>query len=403
MNHEIDNLRDDEEISPLLGKKVAFTGILTALSRREAFSLVRRAGGTPMGNVSRRTDLLVVGTKGWPILRDGSVSRKLEQAETLQEKGLMLEIVSEKRFMERLGVLSSSSAPGACTIEKACRLVGLSSETIRRCEQFGLIRTRENRLAFQDLVSLRRIASLLQEGMTPVQISRALARLARHLPEFEYPLAQIRLILDRSGAPLAELQGARIDASGQLQLDFSGELSSPAASIHLQHPSGRADADRWFHRGMAAETEGETEEAADAYHRALRSFPAFAEALYNLGNLELQQEKFSEAEHHFREAVSHHPDLVPAWYNLGHVLAETGRMEEAIEALRRASALSPEWADPHFNLAVCFEELERHREAAVQWRAYLALESDGDWAEMARAHLRRSAIRAIAARGGTRS
>ena len=399
MSYEIDDLRDGG-ISPLLGKRVAFTGILTALSRREAFNLVRRAGGTPMGNVSRRTDLLVVGTRGWPILPDGSVSRKLEQAETLQEKGLALEIVSEKRFMERLGVLSSpSSAPGACTIEKACRLVGLPSETIRRCEQFGLIRTRENRLAFQDLVSLRRIAALLQEGMTPVHISRALARLARHLPEFQYPLAQIRLILDRSGAPLAELKGARMDASGQLQLDFSGELSSPAASIHLEHPSGRADADRWFHRGMAAEIEGEPEEAADAYHRALRSLPAFAEALYNLGNLELRQEKFSEAEHHFREAVSHHPDMIPAWYNLGHVLAETGRMEEAIEALKRASALSPEWADPHFNLAVCFEELERHREAAVEWRAYLALESEGDWAEMARAHLRRSAIRAIAARG----
>ena len=46
---------------PLAGKTVVFTGTLGSLSREEARELVRRSGGRPSENVSRRTDYIVAG------------------------------------------------------------------------------------------------------------------------------------------------------------------------------------------------------------------------------------------------------------------------------------------------------------------------------------------------------
>lgn len=379
----------------LAGRQVAFTGRLAAMSRREAFRLVRRAGGEPTSGLTRRTALLVVGMRGWPVLPDGSVSLKLQHAERLRSKGGRVEIVSEKGFLERLGLLPAPPPePATCTVERACRLLGLPEETVRRCEQFGLVRLRGGALAFQDLVSLRQIAALLQEGMTPAAVASALSRLARVLPEFAHPLSQVRLIAD-AGALVAELRGARMDAAGQLLLDFAGEARRAAPSLRLEHPAGPGEAARLLEEGLDREAEGNFAAAAEAYRRAVELFPSFAEGHYNLANMALRRDDLATAERHYREAARHDPGLAAAWYNLGHVLAESGRFEEAAEALQRAARLLPSWPDPRFNLALCFEELGRRSEAAIHWRAYLKLDPKGEWAEMARAHLRRAGLKVV--------
>ena len=83
--------------------RVAFTGKLASMTRRQAHQLVRRAGGQVMSTVSRRTTALVVGMDGWPVLSDGTVSRKLQRAEELNRSGAHTRIVPEAAFLELVG------------------------------------------------------------------------------------------------------------------------------------------------------------------------------------------------------------------------------------------------------------------------------------------------------------
>ncbi len=74
--------------TPLTGKTVVFTGELEGLSRDEAESLVRKAGGNPSSGVSRNTDFVVAGKN------PGS---KYEKA-----KKLGVKIINEKELKELL-------------------------------------------------------------------------------------------------------------------------------------------------------------------------------------------------------------------------------------------------------------------------------------------------------------
>jgi NAD-dependent DNA ligase len=66
--------------SSALSSTVAFTGRLACMTRAEAFEVVRSHGGTPSQVVTRRTNVLVVGELGWPLLDDGRPSNKLSRA-----------------------------------------------------------------------------------------------------------------------------------------------------------------------------------------------------------------------------------------------------------------------------------------------------------------------------------
>src|SRR5205814_8608601 len=71
------------ESNRLHGKRVAFTGRLATMARAEAQALVRTLGGFPASSVTRRTSILVVGQEGWPVERNGQLTRKLMRAKKL--------------------------------------------------------------------------------------------------------------------------------------------------------------------------------------------------------------------------------------------------------------------------------------------------------------------------------
>ena len=74
---------------PLEGKAFVLTGTLPSLSRDEAASLIRRAGGKVTGSVSRKTDYVVAGD---------SPGSKLQRAEELG-----VEVIDERRLRELVG------------------------------------------------------------------------------------------------------------------------------------------------------------------------------------------------------------------------------------------------------------------------------------------------------------
>lgn len=369
----------------LEGLRVAVTGKLASMRRDEARARIAAAGGRLTSTVSGRTDLVVVGMEGWPVLPDGSISRKLETAEQLRRQGHALEIIAERCFLERLGLKPAvERGGGSCSMPRAAQILGVSEQQLWRWQQFGLISSDpQGRLAYRQLVSLRQIARLLARGVPVRALTGALERL-RALLRTEEPLSQLRL-LERSGELVAELAGTRFDLAGQLEL-FAPPRQQPTV-LDAPRPLPRIEA--LFDYGADCEDEGRWLEAAKAYEQALALAPDFHEARYNLGNVYRARGQLELAVEAYRGAARSQDTELAALslYNLGYVLDELGRYADAAGALRRCLELAPEQASARFNLALCYESLDDPQHAAQSWREYLRLDGDSDWARVARRRL----------------
>jgi len=365
---------------------VAFTGKLAYLSRQEAHQLVREGGGEVTLDVSRQTSLLVVGMQGWPLLSDGMVSSKLKRAEEFVRKGFPIKIVSEAVFLELAGrtechSVSRKTYPAA----EVCKVLKISPETLRRWEQFGLVRSEAGAYDFQDLVSLRTLVDLVNRGVKPATLAKSLRDLASLVPGTDRPLAQLKMVVENSRAILVDLGEYLLAPNGQLSMNFEATLTPPGTLVELDRPD-RTPVE-WFEHGQDCEEEERYLYAEDAYRRAIALKPHFPEVYFNLGNVVRALGRLEAAQELYRRAVAQDPSLAAAWYNLADVQEEQGQLREAVASLRAAIHSCSTYADAHFNLALCYERLGQNQEAALHWKTYLKLDPNSPWSEMARGHL----------------
>ncbi len=354
------------------------------MTRREARALVTSSGGVPVDNDTRRTSVLVVGMAGWPLLQDGTISRKLQRAETLNRGGAAIRIIAEEEFLELAGRAERvSRLDKAYPASHVCELLGLDAETLRRWELFGLIRSHDGLYDFQDIVSLRTIADLVGRGVDPGTIGSSMRGLAAVLPGTDRPLSQLKIVIEQPRSLLAELGELLVGPDGQMLLNFAPTAAAPAPAAVTDPSTAQA----WFEQGGMLEEDERLTEAADAYRQALAMRPDFPDARFNLGNTMRGLGLIDEAEHQYRLAVKADPAMAVAWYNLADLLEEAVQLDQAAACLERALSASPAYADAHFNLAWCCERLGQIPRARKHWTAYLGLDSAGEWADVAREHL----------------
>jgi tetratricopeptide (TPR) repeat protein len=366
--------------------RVTFTGKLASLSRKEACEIVRRAGGEVTLGVSRRTSMVVVGMEGWPLLPDGMISSKLKRAEELIKRGFPVRVVSESAFLE-LADRKERQASLRKTYPAAdvCKLLQISPETLLRWEQFGLVQSETGSYDFQDLISLRTLVELVNRGVRASTLAKSLKDLASVLPGTDRPLAQLKIVADNPRAILVDLGEYLIAPNGQLTINFEGEPKPQGTVIQLS-PNLRTDLD-WFEYGQMCEEEERYSDAEDAYRRAIALTPQFPEAYFNLGNVIRSLGRLETAQELYYTAAVQDPAMAAAWYNLGDVQEEQGRVKEAVASLRAAVEACSTYADAHFNLALCYEKLGQRQDAASHWSAYLKLDPNSQWSEIARRHM----------------
>ena len=373
----------------LKSARVVFTGRLASLTRQEARAIVTAAGGVAVETVSRRTSMIVVGMDGWPLLPDGTISRKLQRAETLNRRGAAIEILSETAFLELAGLAERAPrlAKGYPS-SQVCELLGLEPAVLQRWELYGLIRSQDGLYDFRDIVSLRTVAELIGHGVDPRTIGSSMRGLACVLPGTDRPLSQLKIVIEQPRSLLAELGELLVAPDGQLLLRFdTGDGEEPARPVPLSAEPTSSTSAEWFEHGRLLEDQERLTEAADAYRAALALRAEFPEALFNLGNVLRGLGLQDEAEQQYRLALDQDSTMAVAWYNLADLQEEDGRVEEAQSSLLRAIEVSPGYADAHFNLAWCCERLGRSQDARTHWAAYLGLDSTSEWADVARQHL----------------
>lgn len=80
------------------GKGICFTGDFKFINRKNLLQLIEDIGGYPLNNVSKKTDILVVGQQNLMIVGESGISSKQRKAMKLIEQGHNLEIMSESEF-----------------------------------------------------------------------------------------------------------------------------------------------------------------------------------------------------------------------------------------------------------------------------------------------------------------
>ena len=86
----------------LYGETIVFTGALD-IPRWEAADLAAKAGCAVVNSVTKKVTMLVIGTKDKKKMKEYEKSSKHRKAESLIEKGVDIQILSEKDFSDLMG------------------------------------------------------------------------------------------------------------------------------------------------------------------------------------------------------------------------------------------------------------------------------------------------------------
>jgi tetratricopeptide (TPR) repeat protein len=273
--------------------------------------------------------------------------------------------------------------------EEVQRILGLNAKQLEYWERLRLVSPRKesgNRFYdFRDLIGLRTVKQLVEEGVPASRLRRALAALREKLTNPQASLSELRILSDGKDI-LVERGGARLEPlSGQFALNFeTSELDQKVRVMARRGPN----ADEWLATALEYEAEGETRaQAIDAYEQALCLDPEKLDALLNCGTLCYEEGNLKKAAEYFGRALRVDPESALAHFNLGSVLEEVGRLEAARLHLRNAVRLDPEYPDAHYNLAFVCEKLGAYNEARRHWQAYITLDPSSPWCGYARQRL----------------
>lgn len=269
------------------------------------------------------------------------------------------------------------------------RILGLTGKQLDYWDRLRLVSPRKEKgnrsYDFRDLIGLRTVKHLVEEGVPANRLRRALAALHEKLSHAQAPLAELR-VLSNGRDVLVERGGSRLEPlSGQFALNF--ETSELSERVRVIAGPGR-NADEWLATALEYEAREDTRaDAIDAYDRALCIDPEKLDALLNCGTLCYEDGNLKKAAEYFRRALEVDPENVLAHFNLGSVLEETGRPEAAREHLRQAVRLQPDYPDAHYNLAFVCDKLGACAEAQRHWKAFITLDPASPWCGYARQRL----------------
>jgi tetratricopeptide (TPR) repeat protein len=279
------------------------------------------------------------------------------------------------------------SATDRFSAEDVQRILGLTAKQLDYWDRLRLVSPRKEQedrfYDFRDLISLRTVKQLVEEGVPANRLRRALAALRGKLAQVHAPLSELRVLSDGKDI-VVERGGARLEPlSGQFALNF--ETRELGEKVRVM---AGPNADDWLATALEYDAEENTRaQAIEAYDHALSIDPQKIDALLNCGTLCYEEGNLKKAAEYFMRALQVDPGNALAHFNLGSVLEEVGRLEAARLHLRNAVRLDPSYPDAHYNLAFVCEKLGARNEAQRHWQAYVTLDSASPWCGYARQRL----------------
>ena len=286
------------------------------------------------------------------------------------------------------------------SLQNAARILKVAPSRLRYWKRTQLAIPRANEVAeggasdyaFRDLVGIRAVLSLLEQGISLRRIRRSVEVLRDRAPDIEDPLVALRLWAEGSERMIVERDGGWMEPDGQMLLSFaSGAVAAGAVASIEGAGELQPSAGDHFERGCRLDADPATyDEAIEAYRDALAVDPDFADSHCNLGAVFYNRGERDDARRHFERCLRLDPGHIEAHFNLANLLEEEGCNEMALHHYRLGLVADPLYADLHINLALLYEKMDLSRNAQGHWRRYLQLEPSGSWSEVARLRLDRS-------------
>jgi hypothetical protein len=341
----------------LYRRSVALYGRFSPGRRERLQREITQRGGTVVRDLTRRSDMLVVGALAATLIDSGMLATRLR---TAAERGVP--VFGERSFDAALTGKGVDNA--TLPLGTALAPTGLGFEDALLLAAFDLIVLQGTDIRFSDAVVLRTAATLTEARPLRADVVRMLVR-ARDIA----PVGRRKVVRGPSG------KGALQWESGLTTLEGQGFLA-------LDNP--QAGVDEMFEQAELAEADGAHDEAAKLYETCAQAERGDPIAPYNLGNIRLAQEAYADAAIAYQRALVRDAGFVEARYNLALAYEATGKLGQAAEELERALAIDPAYSDAMFNLAQLRMKEGDIATAKYQFERYLASNPPADWAAKAR-------------------
>ena len=339
----------------LFRRSVALYGRFSQGRREQLQREIIARSGFVARDLTRRSDLLVVGALATTLIDRGILVSRLDQA---RARGIP--VFGERTF----GQILEDAAPDA-TLPLATALTqsGLAESDATLLAAFDLVTIEGGKCCFADVAVMRTTADMLQRHKSRGDVVRILVR-ARD----KAPIGRRKIVLGPTS------RGALQWESGLTTLEGQGFLPLEDAP----------DVDEMFEMAELCEADGHLEEAARLYSLCTSADRSDPIAPYNLGNIFFSQANNDEAVLAYQVALARDPTLVEARYNLALALEAKGNVLRALEELRRALDIDPSYSDAMFNLAQLMLKSGDIAAAKPLFERYLASNPPAEWAATAR-------------------
>ncbi len=319
------------------------------------------AGGLVARDLTRRSDILVVGALAAALVDNGALSKRLADAHS---RGLP--VLGEHGFAAAMA--GHAPEPTPLPLQAALSGLAFTQQGAEVLAAFDLIRIEGNACRFADAGVIRTANELIGAGRSLGQAVRILTRVRDLAPRGRHKIV--------------------LTAAGDAALEWADGLTSLEGQGLLPLDEGNATPDDLFEAAALAEGDGDLEEAARLYDLCARTDRGDAIALYNLGNIRLTQGGHDQAALAYQRALARDAGFVEARYNLAQALEAGGKLGAAAIELERVLEADPGHSDTVFNLAQL--KLERGDLAAARslYERYLTMGPPPDWARTALKALR---------------
>lgn len=145
-------------------------------------------------------------------------------------------------------------------------------------------------------------------------------------------------------------------------------IVAPPLSKVRQEQQSAANAQELFERGLDQAKQGQHQDAAASFERALREAPKRPDIRYNYGLAKLRAQEPIEAVKILQEAVALRPKHAETRYALGSALRHLRTHDRALTEFEEAARLDPLHYAAKFAAGRSLEDLQRYDEARDRYR-----------------------------------
>ena len=124
----------------------------------------------------------------------------------------------------------------------------------------------------------------------------------------------------------------------------------------------------WLEKGYQADVAGRSEEARDAFTKAIELKPDYAMVYYSRGEAYLNLGNYEQAIGDYSKAIELKPDLVEAYYRRGLSYVGLGNYQQAINDCTKAIELKPDLVEAYYGRGLSYVVLGNYEQALADFK-----------------------------------